>query len=188
MGGGRIQGLAVKGGGGGGGGQALDKAMFQQLRTEERLGYIVSAGAVRKWGVCGLRCVVQSAARPPAAVEARVDACLRAFGAGLAALPEAEVAARAESLRTQRLERDRTAAALCERVMGEVCAHEFVFDRREREAAELGRLRRADLVEFFERHLAPDGADRRGAAARSGPGRGRAGGGGGDDFEQSGRR
>ncbi len=42
--------------------QLLDRALFQQLRTAERLGYVVSASAPRRWGVCGLRCVGRGAA------------------------------------------------------------------------------------------------------------------------------
>jgi insulysin len=139
--------------------QLLDRALFEQLRTVERLGYVVSASAPRKWGACGLRCVVQSTL-PPALLDSRVDACLRAFGARLAAMPEEEVAAAAGSLRTARLERDRAVDALCSRLMAEVCSHDYAFDRREQEAAALARLRRADLVDFFQQYIAPDSPTR----------------------------
>eukprot|EP00960_Hanusia_phi_P023000 679914-Hanusia_phi.AAC.3 len=42
----------------------MDKEMYAQLRTVEQLGYIVAAVETKKWGVCGLKCLVQSVQCP----------------------------------------------------------------------------------------------------------------------------
>ena len=55
--------------------QVMDKEMYAQLRTVEQLGYIVAAVETKKWGVCGLKCLVQSVQCPQVRLE---DPCARA--------------------------------------------------------------------------------------------------------------
>lgn len=139
--------------------QVMDKAMFQQLRTQEQLGYIVNAGVQSRWGVCGLRCLIQSV-HPPAFLEARLETFLEMFGGKLRELSDEDFAEHVNSLRTKKLEKDRSVDKLGDRLMIEVCSHEYVFDRKEQEAAALTALLKSDLVEFFERHLAASSPDR----------------------------
>ena len=132
--------------------QVMDKAMFQQLRTQEQLGYVVNAGVQSRWGVCGLRCLIQSV-HAPAFLEARLETFLAAFDGTLAGLSDEDFAEHVNSLRTKKLEKDRSVDKLADRLMIEVCGHERVFDRKEQEAAALTALAKADLVAFFRTHV-----------------------------------
>ncbi len=97
----------------------MDREAYAQLRTREQLGYVVSAEAHGRWGVAGVRLVVQSA-RPPAALEARAEAFLAGFRGTLAAMAPAELAAHAAALATKKLEPDRSLEEAAGRVFYEV--------------------------------------------------------------------
>ena len=139
--------------------QVMDKAMFQQLRTQEQLGYIVNAGTQSKWGVCGLRCLIQSV-HPPAFLEARLETFLESFEGKLRELSDEDFAEHVNSLRTKKLEKDRSVDKLGDRLMIEVCSHENIFDRKEQEAAALTALLKSDLVDFFQKHVSASSPDR----------------------------
>ncbi len=131
--------------------QVMDKAMFQQLRTTEQLGYIVTGGTQNKWGVNGLRCLIQSV-HAPAFLEMRLETFLESFEAKLQELSAEDFAEHVNSLRTK-LEKDRSVDKLCDRLMIEICNHENIFDCKEQEGEALTQLLKSDLVEFFEKYV-----------------------------------
>eukprot|EP00286_Rhodomonas_abbreviata_P006745 CAMPEP_0181324180 /NCGR_PEP_ID=MMETSP1101-20121128/20210_1 /TAXON_ID=46948 /ORGANISM="Rhodomonas abbreviata, Strain Caron Lab Isolate" /LENGTH=1003 /DNA_ID=CAMNT_0023432315 /DNA_START=70 /DNA_END=3081 /DNA_ORIENTATION=+ len=134
--------------------QVMDKEMYGQLRTQEQLGYIVAAVSNTKWQVGALRCIVQSV-HPPQYLETRLEVFLAAFGKKLESeLTEEEFAEHIDSLVTKKLEKDRNATKKCERLMIEVCSHEYMFDRREKGAELLRGCKKEDLSAFFNTHIA----------------------------------
>jgi len=133
--------------------QVMDKEMYSQLRTTEQLGYIVAAVSHNKWQVGSLRCIVQSV-HPPQYLEGRLEAFLQKFETKLEGLPAEELTEHIESLVTKKLEKDRSAAKKCERLMQEVCSHQLMFDRREQGAALLRGLSKQDLIDFFKIYIA----------------------------------
>jgi insulysin len=139
--------------------QVMDKAMFQQLRTTEQLGYIVNGGTQNKWGVNGLRCLIQSV-HSPAFLETRLETFLESFETKLQELSDEDFAEHVNSLRTKKLEKDRSVDKLCDRLMIEICNHENIFDRKEQEGEALTQLLKSDLVDFFQKFVSVKSSSR----------------------------
>mmetsp|Transcript_39276 Transcript_39276/g.92615 ORF Transcript_39276/g.92615 Transcript_39276/m.92615 type:complete len:1005 (-) Transcript_39276:62-3076(-) len=133
--------------------QVMDKDMYSQLRTTEQLGYIVAAVSHNKWQVGSLRCLVQSV-HPPSYLEGRLENFLKKFEKKLQDLSAEELTEHIESLVTKKLEKDRSAARKCERLMQEVASHTYMFDKREQGAALLQALTKEELCAFYMRFVA----------------------------------
>ena len=76
-------------------------SFFQKLRTEEQLGYLVSAHVSRFSGALGLTLLVQSSTAAPRHLEARMTSWCHSFAQELEALSEEACAANALALATQ---------------------------------------------------------------------------------------
>lgn len=85
-------------------GQMVAEPAFNQLRTKEQLGYIVSSGVWLSAGSAGWRVVVQSERKPPY-LESRVESFLDLFRGTLATMPELEFERQRDSYAVKRLER-----------------------------------------------------------------------------------
>jgi nardilysin len=134
---------------------------FDTLRTKEQLGYTVSSGARLTHGALGLCCLVQSGARGPAHLDARIDAFLAAFAARLAAMPAEEFDKNRAALVAAKLSRDPNMLAESDRDWDALTARGRDFAARRDEAAALRRLTLAETAAFFAETLAPGGASRR---------------------------
>lgn len=71
-------------------GRALEPRFFHELRTEQQLGYVVSAGFYPVLGVPGLSFLVQSPVASPSEIGAAAGAFLKKSLAELQAMPEEE--------------------------------------------------------------------------------------------------
>ena len=68
----------------------MSEKIFDQLRTKESLGYVVSASFESSNEILGFNIVVESAFHPPKFVSTRIEAFLDHFPAVLESLTEAE--------------------------------------------------------------------------------------------------
>jgi len=115
---------------------------YQKLRTEEQLGYIVSAFPRKiMGGGQGLSVVVQSSSTLPATLEERCEAWLESFHKELIEMPEDQIAMEAAGVVAQLLERDTNLSDQVSSTWGEILLTETVnsmklktpaFDRLER--------------------------------------------------------
>lgn len=85
-------------------GHMVSEPAFNQLRTKEQLGYVVSSGVWLSAGSAGWRVVVQSE-RKPRYLEPRVESFLDLFRETLANMPESEFERQRDSYANKRLER-----------------------------------------------------------------------------------
>ena len=169
---------------------------YNQLRTKEQLGYIVSA-YVRKstGGSWGLSVVVQSSVSTPIFLEERCEAWLTLFRTELEEMSAETIAKEAEAVVGQLLERDTKLSQEIGRLWGEILNTEGLpepmrtpsFDRLELVADELlvsdnadeddlfytnGKKRKSavelkqSVLDFFDKYFPVDAPDRRSMSAR----------------------
>ena len=84
--------------------QILSEPCFDQLRTKEQLGYIVSSSQWSFTGAMGFRIIIQSE-RDPAYLESRVEVFFDYMRKMLAEMPEEEFERQKKSLIDQKLEK-----------------------------------------------------------------------------------
>lgn len=153
---------------------------YNQLRTKEQLGYIVSAhGRKSTGGSWGLSIVVQSSVATPSLLEERSENWLTIFRQELESMSLADIASEAGAVAAQYLERDTKLGQEVAGMWNEIVRSQAlpgsmrspVFDRLQRVARELivdeeaGDLR-TDVLEFFDKYFAKGASDRRAMSAR----------------------
>lgn len=129
--------------------EVLESPFFEQLRTEQRLGYIVFASGMPILEVPGLAFVVQSPDADPGALEGHVERFLQAHLARLETLDEAELERFKASLRSRILEPHRTLQARADEYWTELDRPEPRFDTRQRVAEAVAALDKAELIAAY---------------------------------------
>ena len=139
----------------------MSDAFYEQLRTREQLGYVVSCRADRNEGVFGVVLVVQGAAKSAVEVLRSIDAFLGTVEELIQSKTELEVKQLAEALAEARLARPPQMLSAAERCWGELRSEEFRWARPLEEAVELRQVRKKQVLEAFQRLIAPGGSERR---------------------------
>ena len=155
---------------------------YNQLRTKEQLGYIVSAFAKKSTGGSwGLSIVVQSSVVSPLTLEERALAWVDQFRTEIESMSAETIASEAGAVVAQLLERDTKLSQEVNRMWGEILAtlsspaalRTPVFDRLSKLADELmatdlteAEQLKKDLLAMFDQHLAKTAPERRVISAR----------------------
>ncbi|XP_045456766.1 insulin-degrading enzyme [Melitaea cinxia] len=139
---------------------ALSEPCFHVLRTQEQLGYIVFSGVRRSNGVQGLRIIVQSD-RHPEYLEERIEKFIDGIEEYLENMSEEEFLKHRAALAAQRLERPKRLAIKASQLWSEITAQVYNFDRPRVEVDELNTVTKAELIDFFKKHVGPESPDRR---------------------------
>ncbi|WP_181869917.1 insulinase family protein [Halomonas sp. DQ26W] len=126
-------------------GQLIDTPFFQRLRTEEQLGYVVSAGYSPLLDAPGLSLLVQSPDTPSDAILEHIDAFLEAFGERLGTLEEDGLTAYRQAVHDNLLQRDTSLSGRTNRLWRALSYGDTDFDRRERLAARVLNVSADDL-------------------------------------------
>ena len=113
-------------------GQVIDTPFYQRLRTEEQLGYVVSAGYSPLLDAPGLSLLVQSPDATSGEIQAHIDAFLADFGQRLAAMDDADLAPYRQAVHDSLLQRDTSLSGLTNRLWRALSFGDTGFDRRER--------------------------------------------------------
>ncbi|SJN14212.1 Protease III precursor [Halomonas citrativorans] len=111
--------------------QWLETPFYQQLRTEEQLGYIVNAGYSPLLEAPGIALLVQSPDVDSETVAAHMDAFLADAGEALEQLDDAELDAYRKAVHASLSERDTSLAGMANRYWQATALDEIRFDRRE---------------------------------------------------------
>ena len=136
---------------------------FDQLRTKEQLGYLVWSGTHELQNAEGLRFIVQSDKHDAAYLDGRVEAMLGAPQEGveqtymctlLAEMSAEQFADNVAAVIAKKLEKDKTPWQQTLRFWNEVTDMTYQFDRAEVEAEALKEISQAEIVAFFETHVA----------------------------------
>ena len=141
----------------------LREPCFDQLRTKEQLGYLVWSGTHTLCNVEGLRFIVQSDKHDAAYLDGRIEAMLGApqegaeqtyFRTLLTEMSAEQFADNVAAVIAAKLEKDKTPWQETMRYWNEITDMTYVFDRAEVEAEALKEIGQAEIVAFFEEHIA----------------------------------
>jgi len=139
----------------------LEQPFYEELRTRQQLGYIVSSSVVASAGVRSIVFSVQSTVQPPPELERRIGVFLRAYRSTLSALPEADVAKVCDALAAQLTDVDQRLDAQAARFWQEIAMRRYDYSRPWRKAEIIRGITREQLVAFFDRYIAPDAPESR---------------------------
>jgi insulysin len=135
---------------------------FNQLRTEEQLGYIVHTAlktngeSIKSW-----ICLIQSDSFDPLHMDLRIEAFLGKFRTTLASMPEAEFASNVESVCQNLLEKNKNLGEESSKHWTVISNQTYRFQRLQEIAEEARNLKLQDVLRFFDRYMAGDSPFRR---------------------------
>ncbi|CAH1259207.1 IDE [Branchiostoma lanceolatum] len=132
--------------------QILNEPCFNQLRTQEQLGYIVFSGVRRANSVQGLRFIIQSD-RQPAYLDERVEVFVQKMESHLQDLSEEEFQKHVSALVVRRLDKPKKLTSETSRHWGEILAQQYNFDRDNVEVAFLKTITKEELMNFYKEHF-----------------------------------
>jgi hypothetical protein len=149
-------------------GSLLQVPFFEQLRTKEQLGYLVSAGAATLGcgSILALRFTVQSSLASCAHIEGRIKAFLEGFPGVLAGWGEEGVRERAAVLAARVREPSKTPGEDFGGVWGGVAGGTLEWGACDARAAALEGATLGEVVDVWGRCVAEGGAGRRRVVAR----------------------
>nr|CCA19734.1 insulindegradinglike enzyme putative [Albugo laibachii Nc14] len=147
----------------------LHEPCFNQLRTQEQLGYLVFSGRMRNENVEYFRVLIQSDKASPDYLDQRCESFLLQFRETVLEQQltqrqvwQKHIAAVIHSLS----ERPKQEKEQAERDWQEISTQFYSFDRRQQLAGIVGNLNRHDLLRFFDQFIHPSGSERRKLSVR----------------------
>ncbi|MFN2329873.1 MAG: insulinase family protein [Chromatocurvus sp.] len=130
--------------------QAMRSGFFQQLRTEQQLGYVVSAFAWPQHDVPGLVMLVQA----PGHSSAHVADAIQTFMEGLEEeVDEASYLRHRQALVNDIMEPDKNLLERAEYYWQSIARKQLAFDRRERLAAAVEGMSRDQWLDYYREHF-----------------------------------
>jgi len=133
---------------------ALQPQFYNELRTQQQLGYIVNAGYTELEETLGLVFMIQSGRYNPNTLQQRVDAYFPKFLAGLSQVSEAQLDKLKRSVLSGKLRRSTSTSEETSRLFGIIRNRDADFDYNSREIDALQRLTVPDLQDILHTHLA----------------------------------
>ena len=130
-------------------GHLLRPRYFASLRTEQQLGYAVSAGSRNFDGWGGIRFAIQSPVASADELRSRTLAFMDAQVDELTAMPEEEFATNKDGLITTLLQKDKNLAQRAQRYWHEMDQDNLNFDTNVQLAAEVELLSKADILSYL---------------------------------------
>lgn len=131
----------------------MEEPLFDQLRTKEQLGYSVACGSRQTRGLLGFAITLTSAHASPCKLEARSLRFVGSFVRSLARMAPEAFQANVEAAVANKLRDDVNLSDEARRLVGEIASEQFIFDRAEREAAEMRKITHAELVAWARQVL-----------------------------------
>ncbi|KAE8989505.1 Insulin-degrading enzyme [Phytophthora rubi] len=133
---------------------------FNQLRTQEQLGYLVFSGMMRTEGVDYFRILIQSDVASPQLLDQRIELFVARFRALIADMPAATWHKQVNAVVKALLEKPKHEMEESMRAWREIANETFVFNRRQRVAAVVSTLQPRDLLAFFDSFIGVGGEQR----------------------------
>jgi len=130
-------------------GQLISTPFYTRLRTEQQLGYIVSASYMPLLEAPGMSLLVQSPDTDSEMIGQRITAFLDEFDQTLADLDDATLAPYRQAVHDSLLERDTSLGALANRQWQALARDDIGFDQRERLAERVSAITPAALREAW---------------------------------------
>lgn len=133
---------------------------FNQLRTQEQLGYLVFSGITRMEGIDYFRILIQSDVASPQLLDQRIELFVARFRSFIADMPAATWQKQVNAVVKALLEKPKQEMEESMRAWREIANETFMFDRRQRVAAIVSTLQQRDLLTFFDAFIAVNGERR----------------------------
>lgn len=130
-------------------GQLIDTPFYQRLRTEEQLGYVVTAGYAPMLDAPGISLLVQSPDSDSDAIGERIDAFLDDYETRLAQLDDDALAPHRRAVHDRLIQRDASLSARASRLWQATAYGDPDFDRHERIAARALTVTAEELRELW---------------------------------------
>ncbi|GMR59756.1 hypothetical protein PMAYCL1PPCAC_29951 [Pristionchus mayeri] len=141
--------------------QMINEPAFNQLRTNEQLGYIVATWPQRSVTAQSL-CLLVQGKKQPDEVEKRIEQFLENnVKPLLTEMSAEEFAKNVEACVHQLEEKPKTLGQRFARFWAQVDSRMYDFDKYEKEIAELKTITKEELIAFFEKKIAPGAPERR---------------------------
>lgn len=138
----------------------IHEPVFDQLRTKQQLGYIVSSVMLTRTGIMGLRIHIQSE-RSPIYLEERVDEFLTGFEDILTKMPETDFEKKKNGLIMKKLEKSKNLAEETAWLWSAIDSGYHDFSRREIDVENLRTLSKDDILDFLSHYILPRAHQRR---------------------------
>lgn len=133
--------------------QILESPFFEELRTEKKLGYIVSAAPMPLLDVPGIAFVVQSPSADPATLEGHIEQFIGGYGQTIAKLSSEAFERHRASLLGNILAKDENLQARSDRYWTEIDRANLTFDYQDRLADAVRAASQTDLADSYRRFL-----------------------------------
>lgn len=137
----------------------MSSPFFHDLRTQQQLGYVVGTGNLPLNRHPGLVFYIQSPVMAPDGLLAAIELFIDAFHMQLLEMTEQTWQSNKQGLLSQLTEADANLRARSQRLWGSIGSRDFSFRQREKAAAALMEITRADFIRFI-RSLRSSLADR----------------------------
>ncbi|KAE9367559.1 LuxS/MPP-like metallohydrolase [Stipitochalara longipes BDJ] len=134
--------------------QMTHEPAFDQLRTKEQLGYAIFTGARPTATTIGFRFIIQSE-KDPQYLESRIDNFLVGWAETLEKMSDAEFEGHKRSLITKRLEKLKNLDQESGRLWSYVDSEYLDFELVHHDAAQVKKLTKADMIEFYKHFIHP---------------------------------
>ncbi|KAK2763223.1 Insulinase (Peptidase M16) [Arachnomyces sp. PD_36] len=139
--------------------QMTSEPAFDQLRSQEQLGYVVWSGSRSASTTMGYRVIIQSE-RTGKYLESRIDAFLSRFAETLENMTEEDFEGHKRSLVNKRLEKLKNLGSETNRFLSHIGSEIFNFTQNEQDAACVRALTKPEMIEFFRQYIDPNSAAR----------------------------
>jgi secreted Zn-dependent insulinase-like peptidase len=136
--------------------QVLSSPFYQELRTNQQLGYLVFASPMPMLEVPGMYFVVQSPVAGPLQLEDRIATFLQHYRTQLAEMPDAELARHKAGLVSRILEQSHQLTDETARLWNDIRYQHYDFDSRERLAEAVRDIDKAELLAVYDALLLQD--------------------------------
>ncbi|OJD16956.1 hypothetical protein AJ78_02938 [Emergomyces pasteurianus Ep9510] len=140
-------------------GQLTNEPAFDQLRTQEQLGYVVWSGVRYGATTLGYRVIIQSE-RTNQHLESRIEAFLTRFRETLDTMTDEEFESHKRSLINKRLEKLKNLNSETGRYWSHIGSEYFDFTQHETDAEAVAALTKGDMVEFYREYIDPQSPTR----------------------------
>ncbi|KAF9579675.1 Insulinase (Peptidase M16), partial [Lunasporangiospora selenospora] len=135
--------------------QIIQEPCFNQLRTKEQLGYIVTSGVRKHHGSFGIKIVVQSE-RDPIYLESRIEALLETrIRELLESMTSEEYERHVQSVKNRKLEKDKNLMEETTRYWSQIWSGFYEFDEREQDVDAMNKTTVEMARMFFQEWLRP---------------------------------
>lgn len=136
--------------------RGMQNAFYTEMRTKQKLGYIVFSGTYNRQNVQYQTFIIQSGTHDSADLRKRAEQFIAGFPAEFKQMPAAMFAAIRKSLIADRMKPAKTIASKAGRYFGAAFDKDEAFDYLEREIKALEQIKQADVQALLEAAVAPE--------------------------------